>query len=135
MTHIGMFTPASPGHMNPMSCLGRELLARGHRVTYFQLRDCEQDVLRNGLEYAPIAEKDFPRGTLPAIYAELGACEGTGNYPRWGSMDSSPTRRRTSASSPRASIFRAARCRRTSPIPDPSTMSACARPVHFHGTA
>ena len=27
MSHIGMFTPASPGHMNPMSCLGRELLA------------------------------------------------------------------------------------------------------------
>ena len=72
MSHIGMFTPGSPGHMNPMSCLGRELLARGHRVTYFQLRDCEQDVLRNGLEYAPIAEKDFPRGTLPTIYAELG---------------------------------------------------------------
>ncbi len=77
MSHIGMFTPASPGHMNPMSCLGRELLARGHRVTYFQLRDCEQDVLRNGLDYAPIVEKDFPRGTLPVIYAELGACEGT----------------------------------------------------------
>ena len=77
MSHIGMFTPASPGHMNPMSCLGRELLRRGHRVTYFQLRDCEQDVLRNGLDYAPIAEKDFPRGTLPTIYAELGEREGT----------------------------------------------------------
>ena len=46
-------------------------------MTYFQLRDCEQDVLRNGLDYAPIVEKDFPRGTLPTIYAELGACEGT----------------------------------------------------------
>jgi zeaxanthin glucosyltransferase len=76
MSHIGMFTPASPGHMNPMSCLGRELLRRGHRVTYFQLRDCEPDVLRNGLEYAPIAEKDFPKGTLATIYAELGQCEG-----------------------------------------------------------
>jgi MGT family glycosyltransferase len=73
-----MFTPASPGHINPMSCLGRELVTRGHRVTYFQLRDCEQDVLRNGLEYAPIAEKDFPRGSLPTIHAELGAREGTG---------------------------------------------------------
>ena len=77
MSHIGMFTPASPGHMNPMSCLGREMLRRGHRVTYFQLRDCEQDVLRNGLEYAPVAEQDFPKGTLSTIYAELGACEGT----------------------------------------------------------
>ena len=77
MGHIGMFTPASPGHMNPMSCLGRELLRRGHRVTYFQLRDCEQDVLRNGLDYAPIAEKDYPKGTLPTIYAELGEREGT----------------------------------------------------------
>jgi len=63
--------------MNPMSCLGRELLARGHRVTYFQLRDCEPEVLRSGLEYAPIAEAQFPRGTLPTIYRELGECEGT----------------------------------------------------------
>jgi UDP:flavonoid glycosyltransferase YjiC (YdhE family) len=31
MSHIGMFTPASPGHLNPMSCLGRELLRRGIR--------------------------------------------------------------------------------------------------------
>jgi zeaxanthin glucosyltransferase len=77
MSHIGMFTPASPGHMNPMSCLGRELLRRGHRVTYFQLRDCEQDVLRNGLDYVPIAEKDFPKGTVPTLYAELGECQGT----------------------------------------------------------
>ena len=76
MRHIGMFTPPSPGHMNPMSCLGRELLRRGHRVTYFQLRDVEQDVLRNGLEYVPIVEKDFPKGTLATIYAELGECQG-----------------------------------------------------------
>jgi zeaxanthin glucosyltransferase len=76
MRHIGMFTPPSPGHMNPMSCLGRELLRRGHRVTYFQLRDVEQEVLRNGLEYVPIVEKDFPRGTLATIYAELGECQG-----------------------------------------------------------
>jgi hypothetical protein len=41
------------------------------------LRDCEPDVLRNGLDYAPIGEKDFPKGKLPTIYAELGEREGT----------------------------------------------------------
>ena len=33
-------------------------------------------MLRNGLEYVPIVEKDFPKGTLATIYAELGECQG-----------------------------------------------------------
>ena len=37
-------------------------------------------MLRNGLEYVPIVEKDFPKGTLATIYAELGECEGASGH-------------------------------------------------------
>ena len=57
MKHIGIFSPPAPGHVNPMSCLGRELQYRGHRVTYFQLRDNEEAIRRTGLDFAPIAER------------------------------------------------------------------------------
>jgi zeaxanthin glucosyltransferase len=76
MSHIGVFSPAAPGHINPMSCLGRALQARGHRVTYFQIRDCEEKIRATGLNYAPIAEREFPRGSLAAMYEHLGALHG-----------------------------------------------------------
>src|SRR6185437_7372331 len=44
----------------------------GHRVTYFQLRDFEEAVRRAGLEYAPLAEREFPLGSTRELYAELG---------------------------------------------------------------
>src|SRR5262245_4539760 len=78
MAHIGIFSPPAPGHMNPMSCLGRALLARGHRVTYFQMLDCEETIRRHGLDYAPIAEREFPRGELPKVFADIGARDGLG---------------------------------------------------------
>lgn len=31
MTHFGIICPTSPGHLNPMTALGRELKRRGHR--------------------------------------------------------------------------------------------------------
>jgi len=59
-----------------MSCLGRTLLARGHRVTHFQPRDSEAAVLASGLEYFPIAEKECPPGTMARIFAEQGERQG-----------------------------------------------------------
>jgi zeaxanthin glucosyltransferase len=76
MSRIGIFSPSAPGHLNPMSCLGRALQARGHAVMYFQVRDCEDAVRKAGLDYAPLGEREFPLGTLPAMYAELGKRSG-----------------------------------------------------------
>jgi zeaxanthin glucosyltransferase len=72
MSHIGIFSPTAPGHINPMSCLGRALQARGHRVTYFQVRDLEQTVLKTGLEFKAFGEREFPVGSAAILYAELG---------------------------------------------------------------
>lgn len=76
MSRIGIFSPSAPGHLNPMCCLGRALGSRGHQVTYFQVRDCEDAVRKAGLDYAPFGEREFPVGTLEAFYAELGKRDG-----------------------------------------------------------
>jgi zeaxanthin glucosyltransferase len=77
MSHIGIFSPAAPGHIYPMSCLGRTLQARGHRITYFHLADCEEAVRRAGLDFRLYGERDFPAGTLPSVHAGLGELDGS----------------------------------------------------------
>jgi MGT family glycosyltransferase len=59
-----------------MSCLGRALQTRGHRLTYFQIRDFEDAVHRSGLDYAPFGERVFPPGFTNGLYAELGRRKG-----------------------------------------------------------
>lgn len=62
MAHIGVLVPGAVGHLNPASCLGREVQARGHRVTVFQVLDLEDAVRNAGLEYRAIGTEQFPRG-------------------------------------------------------------------------
>ena len=76
MATIGVLVPASPGHLNPMNSLGRELLGRGHRVVVAVLPDAEAAVLAAGLEFLPVGVDEFPPGSLGAIYARLGELRG-----------------------------------------------------------
>jgi zeaxanthin glucosyltransferase len=76
MAHIGVFCPSVPGHLNPISCLARELQTRGHRVTTFQPPELEEAVRRNGLDYQPIGESVFPPGAVSAHYARQGTLQG-----------------------------------------------------------
>lgn len=76
MAHLGVLIPGALGHLNPASCLGRELQARGHRVTIFQVLDLEDAVRRTGLEYEAIGEKQFPDGRYNDHLAHLGALKG-----------------------------------------------------------
>jgi zeaxanthin glucosyltransferase len=76
MTHFGIISPPVPGHIHPFAALGRELVARGHRVTYFQMVDLEEKIRSEGLEFHPIGESDHPRGSLPESLAELGRLKG-----------------------------------------------------------
>src|SRR3954466_3206111 len=76
MSHIGIFSPAAPGHVNPMSCLGRALQARGHRITYFQLPDLESAITKAGLQFAPCCADEFPVGSMETLYSELGRLKG-----------------------------------------------------------
>ena len=76
MSHFGVISPPVSGHLDPLSALGRELIARGHRVTCFQLVDLDETIRAQGLEFVPIGEQDFPRDSLPRWLAELGRVKG-----------------------------------------------------------
>jgi zeaxanthin glucosyltransferase len=72
MAHIGVLIPGALGHLNPASCLGRELQARAHRVSVFQVLDLEDPVRRTGLEYQAIGNEQFPRGRYNDYITHLG---------------------------------------------------------------
>lgn len=74
--HYGIITPPVAGHIYPFGALGRELIARGHRVTLLQMEDVRARATAEGLEFAPIGESDHPVGSLPQSLAELGRLSG-----------------------------------------------------------
>ena len=76
MTHFGIITPPVSGHVHPFGALGRELIARGHRVSCFHMPDLEDAVLAEGLEFCRIGSSDHPRGSLPESLRQLGAIKG-----------------------------------------------------------
>ena len=76
MRHFGIISPPVSGHIHPMAALGRELIARGHRVTYLQVIDLEDKVASEGIEFEPIGLEDHPRGSLPRSLAQLGQLAG-----------------------------------------------------------
>lgn len=76
MTHFGIICPTSPGHLNSMTALGRELLSRGHRVTIIQILDAQAQALAAGLEFQVMGEQELPRGALTQQFAHLGQLSG-----------------------------------------------------------
>jgi zeaxanthin glucosyltransferase len=76
MATIGMILPPSTGHLNAMNSLGRELVARGHRVVVATVLDARDVVLASGLEVVLLGVEEYPIGTLPEIYAKLGVLRG-----------------------------------------------------------
>lgn len=77
MTHFGIICPSVPGHLNPMTSLGRELQRRGHRVTCLQILDAEAKVLAEGLNFYPIGQADAPFGSSAQTLAQLGQLSGS----------------------------------------------------------
>ena len=76
MTHFGMFCPPATGHLDPVGALGRELQARGHRVTVFQVADVEKKVRADLLDFCPVGKEAYPIGSLPEYLEEIGRREG-----------------------------------------------------------
>jgi zeaxanthin glucosyltransferase len=69
--HFGIISPPVPGHIHPFGALGRELQARGHRVTLFHMPDVEQRARREQLGFAAIGASDHPPGSLAESLAQL----------------------------------------------------------------
>src|SRR6266567_4172949 len=74
--HFGILSPPVPGHIHPFGALGRELIARGHRVTLIQMADVEASARAEGLEFARIGQVDHPAGSLPLALRQLGRLKG-----------------------------------------------------------
>jgi MGT family glycosyltransferase len=54
MSHFGVLSYKGTGHLNPLIALSRQLIIRGHRVTFFQAPELETRVRECGLEFYPI---------------------------------------------------------------------------------
>ena len=55
MSHFGVLSYKGTGHLNPLITLSRELVARGHRVTFFHDAELEARIRPHGLEFVAIA--------------------------------------------------------------------------------
>jgi zeaxanthin glucosyltransferase len=76
MKHFGIISPPVSGHIHPFAALGRELIARGHRVTYLQMADLEEKIRSEEIDFQPIGLTDHPRGSLPQSLSRLGQLKG-----------------------------------------------------------
>src|SRR5579863_2134890 len=76
MARIGVIAPSIPGHLNPVSCLGRALQSKGHTVTAFQAPYFEEAIRRSGLDFHPIGAQVFSQSRLKEHYAHLGSLQG-----------------------------------------------------------
>ncbi|WP_263359052.1 glycosyltransferase [Acidicapsa ligni] len=56
MSHFGVLSYGGTGHLNSLSALSRQLMLRGHRVTFFQRPELEARVRQYGLEFSPIGK-------------------------------------------------------------------------------
>lgn len=54
MPHLGVLCYQGAGHLNPLIAVSRELISRGHQVTFFLPRDFESQILQQGLGFFPI---------------------------------------------------------------------------------
>jgi zeaxanthin glucosyltransferase len=76
MARLGMFCLPWIGHLNPFSTLARELLDRGHEITFFQVADLAEQVRNRGFQLEAFGARDFPPGTFAERVQKLSRLEG-----------------------------------------------------------
>lgn len=70
MAHYGICCPPLPGHINPMTVLARELVGRGHRMTFLGFPDMRAR-LAGDVDFAVFGERDWPPGSLEPYLRRL----------------------------------------------------------------
>lgn len=73
---IGLISSPVPGHINPMSTVGRELKRRGHNLYFFNIADTEAKITSEGLNFILIGEKEFPKGSWEKFWVPLSKIHG-----------------------------------------------------------
>lgn len=74
--HFGVLCPPTFSHVSGAVSLSRELQKREHRVTFFNIADLQDLVLRQGVGFCPIGLQDHPAGSLPAFVRKMGQLKG-----------------------------------------------------------
>ena len=67
MTHFGVIAPAFYSHFNALEALAIELMARGHRVTFFQQADARQWIGHTRIGFHALGAVSHPAGSLAAV--------------------------------------------------------------------
>ena len=73
---FGIISPPVSGHIHPFGALGRELIERGHEITFLHMEDVRAKATAEGLGFLPIGQTDHPAGTLGISLLRLGQLKG-----------------------------------------------------------
>lgn len=76
MAHFGLLCPPTPGHLNPITAIGYELLKRQHQVTLINVLDAHSKAITMGLNFCPLGEDEYPLGSISSIQHQLGRLNG-----------------------------------------------------------
>jgi len=71
MAHFAVVAPALYSHFNTLAVLARELLARGHRVTFVHRPDAAAYVKDERIGFHAVGSGTHPPGSLPAMLARV----------------------------------------------------------------
>jgi zeaxanthin glucosyltransferase len=71
MTHFAVVAPALYSHFNTLMVLARELVTRGHRVTFIHRPDAADYVKDARVGFHAIGAATHPAGSLPAMLARV----------------------------------------------------------------
>jgi len=71
MAHFAVVAPALYSHFNTLAVLARELLARGHRVTFVHRPDAAAYVKDERIGFHAVGSDTHPPGSLPAMLARV----------------------------------------------------------------
>jgi len=76
MSHFGVICPAIPGHLNPQTALARELMARGHRVSFYQQPYSQARLESTGFVCRTFATDEFPVERMAEQFRTLAKLSG-----------------------------------------------------------
>lgn len=71
MAHFGIITAPATGHVIPFTFLSKELIKKGHKVTFFNIADVKERVTQEGIDFCTIGEKYVPLGAMGTLQKEL----------------------------------------------------------------
>lgn len=71
MGHYAVIAPPLYSHFHALLALSQTLIARGHRITFFQQADAHSLLSDSRINFAPVGERSHPVGSLAAVLHHL----------------------------------------------------------------